>query len=160
MWLHDKAPRKPHKLSEKHLCDTASGELHGTNDCSGKERFAVEQQSRLWLALSVRAEWRSAQLCHLSLLTFSDSLAGCTWNNRQEVKGLGLTYTPAYTHAAWWATQLYKVSFTLSASRYAIHMDGHASSLGHTYSASQNSKWPFGMQVHFLWGISFAYHLL
>lgn len=84
----------------------------------------------------------------------------CTWNNRQEVKGLGLTYTPAYTHAAWWATQLYKVSFTLSASRYAIHMDGHASSLGHTYSASQNSKWPFGMQVHFLWGISLAYHLL
>lgn len=43
--------------------------------------------------------------------------------------------------------------------RYSIHMDGHASSPGHTCSACrQNGKWSFGIQVQ--WWMSFVRHLL
>lgn len=44
--------------------------------------------------LSIRTERGSAQLCHFSLLTFSNALASCTWNNRQGVKGSFLTLEP------------------------------------------------------------------
>lgn len=64
--------------------------------CRGEHKWLLRYGAqRCWATsscltcslLSIGAEWRSAQRCHLSLLTFSDLLAGCTLNNRQEVKG-------------------------------------------------------------------------
>lgn len=55
-------------------------------------------------------------------------------------EGFGPNLCISIHHAAWWVTQLYKVSFTLSTGRYAIHMDGHESSLGHTCSACRREE--------------------
>lgn len=67
--------------------------------------------------LSIRAEWKGAQPRHSSLLTFRDPPAGCAWNNCRGMKGSCLTCRPVFTRSL---MSLYKVSFTLSASRYAI----------------------------------------
>lgn len=110
-------PRKTPRLSWKYLCDTVPGELHGTNDCLG--RRAGGCRTTAWSLtcspLSVRAEGRSAQFCHFSLLTrgafFPRSLYA-----KQETRGEGFgpNLRTGIHHAAWWGTRLYKLSITSS----------------------------------------------
>lgn len=147
MWLHNKGPES----LETSLWHSARGitwhkwllgygsELLSNNSLIFKLLSALRQS---------RMEKRSAPSFEsIDLYWFTGGLY-----LKQQTRGEGFGPNPTHQHTrpAQWATQLYKVSFTLSAGRYTIHMDGHTSSLGHTCSARRrNCKWPFGTKVHF-----------